>query len=68
MKIKILKDVTANINDMSIRCRVGDVYDVDEQTADNLIRGGYAEGTRAAVKVVHKPKGGGLNSRSIKGE
>ena len=68
MKVKILKDVTANINDRSIRCRVGDVYDVDDETAENLINGGYAEGTRAAAKVVHQPKSKPLTSRSIKGE
>lgn len=67
MKVKILKDVTARIGGISRRCLVGEVIDIEQADADNLINGGYAEGTRAAVKVVNKPKSGPLNSRSIKG-
>jgi len=67
MKVKILKDVTARIGDISRRCQVGEVLDIDKADAENLINGGYAEGTRAAVKIVEKPKSAGLTTRGIKG-
>ena len=69
MKIKILKNVTANIDGRSVPLKVGDIQDVSGDAADNLIRGGYAAkygGNKPAVKVQSKPKA--LSNKSFKGE
>jgi hypothetical protein len=66
MNVKILKNVTANINGQSVIFKMGDVVELDKSDADNLIRGGYAEGTKAAAKVKVQPPADGLNTRSFK--
>jgi hypothetical protein len=66
MNVKILKNVTANIDGMSVVLKIGDVLELNKSDADNLINGGYAEGTKAAAKVKVQPPANGLNTRSFK--
>ena len=67
--IKIIAPVIANLEGKSVPLVEGQEIEVNEQDADNLVRGKYAEyihAARPAVKVVNAPKP--LNSKSIKGK
>jgi hypothetical protein len=66
MNVKILKDIIANIDGESVSLKVGDVIELENGDAENLINGGYAEGTKAAAKVKVQPPSDGLNTRSFK--
>jgi hypothetical protein len=59
MKIKIRKDVIANVDGKSVRFKEGQVADVSKDAADNLVRGHYAEkfsARKPATKVKQPPK------------
>lgn len=59
MRIKILKQVTANLGGKSVPLREGSVVDVPEEEADMLVRGHYAallDATIPAVKVAGRTK------------
>ena len=66
MNVKILKNVTANIDGRSVVLKIGDVLELNKGDAEHLINGGYAEGTKAAAKVKVQPPADGLNTRSFK--
>ena len=55
MKVKATKDIVANLSGSSVQLVVGQVYDVTEDDADNLIRGNYAE---LVVETTVKTKAG----------
>jgi len=67
MKIKILQPFIGNVDGKSVRFVEGEIHDVPENTADDFVRGKYAEYITniPAVKVINKPKA--LNTRSMKG-
>ena len=69
MKIKILKNVIARIDNKSVRLIAGEIMEVSEEDALHLKNGGYAKGTTAAptIKVKVKPTAG-LSTRSLKGK
>ncbi len=57
MKIRIVEEFIGNVNGKSVYFIPGRVVDVDEETADNFVRGRYAEYlTEPAIKIVEKPK------------
>ncbi len=59
MRIKILKQVTANLGGKSVPLREGNVVDVSEEEADILVRGHYAafvDVQLPAVKVAGREK------------
>lgn len=43
MKVKATQGVVASISGSSVRLIVGEIYDIPDDDADNLIRGRYAE-------------------------
>lgn len=58
MKIKINKNVIANIQGKSVHLSEGQITDVDKDSADNLVRGHYAElmnDNKPATKVKIAP-------------
>jgi hypothetical protein len=58
MKIKINKNVIANIQGKSVHLSEGQITDVDKESADNLVRGHYAElmnDNKPATKVKIAP-------------
>ncbi len=58
MKIKINKSVIANVQGKSISFIEGQIVDLDDESADNLIRGHYAElihQAKPATKVQKVP-------------
>lgn len=56
MKIKILKTFIGRIEGKSIPLKPDQVIDIDKADADHMLRGGYAELVKPAVKVVEKPE------------
>lgn len=54
MKVKATQSVVASIGGSSVRLVVGQVYDVTDDDADNLIRGKYAEEVKAEAAPVAK--------------
>lgn len=68
MKIKILKNVTARIDGKSVPCKVGEILETNAEDGENLVNGGYAEATRAAVKVKEPPQPRPLTNKSMKGK
>jgi hypothetical protein len=54
MKIKILKNVIANVDGQSVKFKAGDVVDLRGEAAENLLRGGYAERANEPVTVITK--------------
>ena len=54
MKIKINKSVIANVLGKSVHFEEGQIVDLDKESADNLVRGHYAElfkESKPAVKI-----------------
>lgn len=64
--IKILIPVNALVDGKSVPLVEGQVLDISETDADNLVRGHYAKYVSdiPAVKIVNKPKG--LSNKSMK--
>ncbi len=56
MKIKILKNFVGRIDGKSVELHLDQVIDIDKEDADHMVRGGYAELVKPAVKVVEKPE------------
>ncbi len=58
MKIKINKSVIANVQGKSISFSDGQIVEMDKESADNLVRGHYAElisENKPATKVKNAP-------------
>lgn len=58
MKIKINKSVIANVQGKSVEFEQGEIVSLDEESADNLVRGHYAEllkENKPATKVQTAP-------------
>lgn len=58
MKIKINKSVIANVLGKSVVFEQGQIVDIDRESADNLVRGHYAEllkENKPATKVKTAP-------------
>ena len=56
MKIKILKPFIGSVDGKSVIFQAGQLAEVPDGDADNMIRGKYAEAIEfQAVKIAHKP-------------
>lgn len=59
MKVKINKSVIANVLGKSVQFEEGQIVNLDKESADNLVRGHYAElfkESKPAVKIENAPK------------